>query len=37
MEIFKEVITLQIPLWLGLILWYLGYVIGIQVEKNYKR
>lgn len=30
----SEVYNLQLPLWSVLIIWYLGYIIGIQVEQN---
>ena len=33
----SELFNLQLPLWFCIVIWYLGYVIGIAVEKNYRR
>ena len=32
-ELIQQTLNLQLPLWYAVIFWYIGYVIGIQVEK----
>ena len=33
----SELFNLQLPLWFCIVICYIGYVIGIAVEKSYRR
>lgn len=33
----SELFNLQLPLWFCIVIWYIGYVIGMAVEKGYRR
>lgn len=36
-DLMSQVFNLQLPLWAVIIFWYIGYIVGIQVEQNYRR